>query len=106
MKDDGQLTIDSGQLTVSREPERMCVACRGRGGKETFVRLVCGKCGTVRLDLAGKLPGRGAYIHREASCLKAAIKKNSLTRALRCAVPPEIYDLLESEIKNNDKQRS
>ncbi|MCL1866605.1 MAG: YlxR family protein [Oscillospiraceae bacterium] len=92
MKGDGQLTVDSGQLTVS-SPTRMCVACRERGGKESFVRVV--KFDSVEVDFSGKKAGRGAYIHRSPDCLGIALKKRSLDRALKCRVPEEIYAELE-----------
>jgi len=84
-------------MKVNHIPERMCVACRERGEKESFVRLVS-KDGAAHLDLDGNLPGRGAYIHRDSKCLKIAVKKNSLSRALRCSIPEEIYESLECQI--------
>ena len=95
MRGDGQLTVDNGQLTVG-VPTRMCVACRERGCKESFVRVV--KYDSVEMDFSGKKPGRGAYIHRSSDCLKIAVKKRSLDRALRCKVPEEVYAELEESV--------
>ena len=78
-----------------RVPERMCVACRGRGCKAEFIRIV--NNGGV-LAVGDKLDGRGAYIHQDLACLKVAVKKGSLNRALRCKVPEDIYKQLESEM--------
>ncbi|MCL2071108.1 MAG: YlxR family protein [Oscillospiraceae bacterium] len=82
-------------------PERMCVGCRQKGSKDSFIRIVSNKSGEVLLDFAenGKsLSGRGAYIHKSPACLKTAVKKKSLERNLKCKIPEEIYELLETEI--------
>jgi len=68
----------------SHIPERTCVACRQKGSKNEFLRIANG--------------GRGAYIHKNKNCLKIAIKKKSFDRALKCKIPHEIYNSLESEI--------
>jgi uncharacterized protein len=38
------------------------------------------------LDPRQVLPGRGAYVHVDASCLEAAVKRGGLARTLRCKV--------------------
>ena len=38
------------------------------------------------MDPAGKLPGRGAYVHREAQCVEAALKRKAFERALRASL--------------------
>jgi predicted RNA-binding protein YlxR (DUF448 family) len=38
--------------------------------------------------------GRSAYLCPNANCLKAAQKKNRLGRALKTAVPEDLYDQL------------
>jgi predicted RNA-binding protein YlxR (DUF448 family) len=40
----------------------------------------------VTLDPGQSLPGRGAYVHHDADCMEAAIKKGGLARTLRCKV--------------------
>ena len=49
-------------------PERSCVACRSKSGKQDFIRFVVSSEGDVLVDslhLSGKggLSGRGAYLH-------------------------------------------
>ncbi|GAB3822437.1 hypothetical protein GCM10028820_33020 [Tessaracoccus terricola] len=36
-----------------------------------------------------RLPGRGAYLHPEATCVENALKRNALRRAFRAAVKPD-----------------
>jgi predicted RNA-binding protein YlxR (DUF448 family) len=74
-----------------REPIRTCVACRQEAGKRTLVRVVRDAGGQATLDATGRAPGRGAYLHREASCLEIARKKRALDRALKASVGPELW---------------
>ena len=74
-----------------REPIRTCVACRQEAGKGTLVRVVRDAGGRATLDPGGRAPGRGAYLHRDVSCLEIARKKRALDRALRTAVGPEVW---------------
>lgn len=67
-------------------------------GKKSMLRVVRDKDGDVSLDPSGKRAGRGAYIHKEAGCLKTARKKKSLERALKCRIPDKVRDLLDAEI--------
>jgi len=53
----------------------------------------------ISLDLVGKKAGRGAYVCRNINCLKAARKAKRIERALECHIPDEIYDKMETEMK-------
>lgn len=77
--------------TPRREPVRTCVACRLEAGKRTLARVVRNAGGRAVLDGTGRAPGRGAYLHREASCLEIARKKGALDRALKASVGPEVW---------------
>ncbi len=61
-------------------PQRMCVACRQSQDKKTLVRIVRTPQGVV-VDETGKMPGRGAYLHRDPTCWEKGIKGN-LSKAL------------------------
>jgi predicted RNA-binding protein YlxR (DUF448 family) len=87
---------------MKAEPERMCVGCRQKNGKNTLIRVVNNKS-EISVDSGGKSHGRGAYIHSDSGCLKTAIKKRSLDRALKHKIPDEIYK--ELEVKINEQQR-
>ena len=78
-------------------PQRMCAACRTRGGKEDFFRVVKTAQGAV-LDEKQKLPGRGAYLCRSAECLKKARRGKVLTRALGIPVGDGFYERLEEKL--------
>ena len=52
----------------------------------------------ILLDATGRKNGRGAYICRDAECLRVARKAKRLERAFTCAIPSEVYDRLEEEL--------
>jgi uncharacterized protein len=79
-----------------REPVRTCVACRQEAGKRTLMRVVRDAGGGAALDPTGRAPGRGAYLHRDPSCLEAARKKKALERALKATVGAELWAELAS----------
>lgn len=72
-------------------PARTCVACRQEAGKGELVRIVRRPDGTVALDVTGRAPGRGAYVHASETCVEAARKRRALDRALAASVPGEVY---------------
>ena len=58
-------------------PMRTCIACREEKPKKEMLRIVRNAAGEIRLDLSGKLPGRGAYICNNAACI-ARLQKQKL----------------------------
>ncbi len=79
-------------------PLRKCLGCCEMKDKRTLVRIVRSKEGVISVDLTGKMPGRGAYICRDESCLNTAVKAKRLERAFSTKIEPEIYDRLRSEL--------
>lgn len=63
------------------QPQRTCVGCREVQGKRSLIRLVRTPSGVV-VDLEGRVPGRGAYLHDRRSCWEKGLS-GSLERALR-----------------------
>ena len=62
-------------------PQRMCAGCRCRAEKATLTRLVWDGAGSVTVDHAQRLPGRGVYLHR--GCIDRAVKTGAIARGLR-----------------------
>ena len=77
---------------MKKIPLRKCVATNERLPKQELVRIVKNNEGKVFIDLTGKANGRGAYLKKSSEALEMAIKKNSLSRALECTIPQEIYE--------------
>ena len=80
--------------TRRHQPARTCVACREEGGKRELVRFVWGADGMVALDLTGRAPGRGAYLHGSRECVELARKRKAIERALGASVPAELWGTL------------
>lgn len=82
-------------------PLRKCNGCGEQKDKRELVRIVKNADGEISLDLTGKAAGRGAYICPDVECLKKARKSKRIEKAFECAVPSEVYDKLEEQLKNN-----
>jgi predicted RNA-binding protein YlxR (DUF448 family) len=54
----------------------------------------------VQVDLSGKLPGRGAYLHELRTCWEDGLKKKSLARALKAELTSEDLDRLTNFMKS------
>lgn len=78
-------------------PMRMCNGCGEMMAKNQLIRIVRDNEGQLSLDLTGKKNGRGAYLCRNADCLKKARKNHRIERSLQLQIPDEIYDRLEKE---------
>lgn len=70
-------------------PQRTCVACRQTDAKRQLVRLVRTPDGHVVIDPTGKRAGRGAYLCATADCWTTALRRGTLTRALKIDAIPE-----------------
>ena len=80
-------------------PMRMCVGCREMKEKRELIRVVRTPEGQTVLDATGKRSGRGAYVCRQADCLKRAIKQKQLERQLDITLTPEIIEALTAEME-------
>ncbi len=78
-------------------PVRTCIACRLEKPKRELVRVVKTPEGEIRLDLSGKLAGRGAYVCNDAACIRKLGQKKLLARAFSMPVESEIYARIEEE---------
>ncbi len=83
-------------IATRREPVRTCVACRQEAGKGSLVRFIRKADGGAAIDLTGRAQGRGAYLHRDPSCIEIARKKKALDRALKATVSAEMWAELSS----------
>ncbi len=72
-------------------PQRQCLGCRQMKPKNELVRIIRTPLDEIRLDVTGKMNGRGAYICREKACFDKAVKSKAVDRALKMDVPEDIY---------------
>ena len=83
------------------EPERTCVGCRSRAAKGKLLRVVRSPRGDVEVDPSGSAQGRGAYLHRDPSCVRAAVRAGVLARALRTGLGENELGKLRHELEEH-----
>lgn len=79
-------------------PERRCIATGESGATDRLIRFVVSPGGEAVADLAGRLPGRGAWLTADRALVDRAVKKRLFSRAFRrpVEVAPDLADRLES----------
>ena len=75
---------------VRKIPQRQCVACGQMRSKRDLVRVVRTPAGEVRVDVTGKLSGRGAYVCPETACVERALREGRLEGALERPISAEV----------------
>lgn len=89
-------------MHTKKLPVRMCTGCAEHKLKREMIRVVRSPQGEISLDFTGKKSGRGAYLCNNLDCLHKARKARRLERAFDCAIPPEVYERLEEELKKGE----
>ena len=89
-------------MTTKKIPMRMCIGCKEMKPKRELVRVVKTPECEIKLDLTGKLNGRGAYICRDAECFKKIQKQNALAHTFSMKIEPSIYESLEEELRKSE----
>jgi uncharacterized protein len=80
--------------------DRRCVSCRIVAPKSAFWRIV--RCHCDQQVVLDQGMGRSAYLCPNANCLKAAQKKDRLSRALKTKVDAAVYHRLEQRLASID----
>lgn len=81
-------------------PMRKCVGCGEMKSKKEMMRVVRTSENEVVLDATGKQNGRGAYVCISQECFLEAIKNKGLEKSFKQAIPNEVYERLEKELKS------
>ena len=79
-----------------KQPTRTCIACRTQNDKRNLIRIVKNS-DEIKLDVSGKLNGRGAYICNSLECIEKCIKSKALNRTFQMNVNPEVYEKLKED---------
>ena len=98
------LTLERDEMTRGGRakdrdgPERRCIATGASGPVTGLIRFVLSPDGQAVPDLAGKLPGRGAWLSADRAAVQIAVKKKLFSRAFRQPVEADqgLLDLLET----------
>jgi len=85
-------------VKVRKVPQRSCVACGRMRPKRELIRVVRTPAGEIKVDLTGKVSGRGAYVCPEAPCIERGVREGRLQHALGGAVPAEIAGELQRAV--------
>ena len=85
-------------------PMRKCVGCGEMKPKKELMRILKTENGEFVVDAAGKKNGRGDYLCRSLSCFQNAVKSRGLERSFKQDIPQEVYDRLEKEMGEIEKE--
>lgn len=88
----------SGMPKVRKAPDRTCVACGRVRPKRELVRVVRTPGGEIKVDLTGKVSGRGAYVCPEPPCAERGVKEGRLQHALETAMPATLVEDLRRAV--------
>jgi predicted RNA-binding protein YlxR (DUF448 family) len=85
-------------MKTRKIPLRKCIGCMESFPKKELCRIVKNKENEIKLDLTGKLNGRGTYICKKSDCFEKAIKTKRLAKSLESEIPEEVYEEIKLEI--------
>ena len=91
-------------MSVKKIPLRQCIGCGEMKSKKEMVRVIKTAVGEILLDATGRKNGRGAYLCPSMECFKKAVKGRGLERSFKMAIPREVYETLEKEMEEIDRQ--
>ena len=91
-------------MSVKKIPLRQCIGCGEMKSKKEMIRVIKTAEGEILLDATGRKNGRGAYLCPSMECFKKAVKGRGLERSFKMAIPGEVYETLEKEMEEIDRQ--
>ena len=91
-------------MSVKKIPLRQCIGCGEMKSKKEMIRVINTAEGEILLDATGRKNGRGAYLCPSMECFKKAVKGRGLERSFKMAIPREVYETLEKEMEEIDRQ--
>ncbi|KAA0239931.1 MAG: YlxR family protein [Chloroflexi bacterium CFX7] len=77
-------------------PQRTCIGCREEAGKRALIRIVRTPEQRLLVDPTGKANGRGAYLHASRPCWEKALKRGTITHALKFTPAKEDVEALQA----------
>ena len=91
-------------MSIKKIPMRQCIGCGEMKSKKEMIRVIKTAEGEILLDATGRKNGRGAYLCPSMECFKKAVKGRGLERSFKMAIPREVYETLEKEMEEIDRQ--
>ena len=89
---------------MKKIPLRQCIGCGEMKSKKEMIRVLKTTEDEIVIDATGRKNGRGAYICPSMECFKKAVKSKGLERSLKMAIPKEVYEALEKEMRQIGQQ--
>lgn len=91
-------TADSADDDAGTDRDRRCIATGAVGPAAARIRFVRDPAGQVVPDLAGRLPGRGAWVVADRAALDRAVTRRLFARAFRAesAAAADLADQVEA----------
>ena len=89
------MTYSRTTKSTKHSPQRSCAVCRAKSDKADLIRVVRSPDGRAVVDIAKKLPGRGAYICPDSDCIEKAKKSGSLAHSLGVLPDENFWNELE-----------
>ena len=91
-------------MSVKKIPLRQCIGCGEMKSKKEMIRVIKTAECEILLYSTGRKNGRGAYLCPSMECFKKAVKGRGLERSFKMAIPREVYETLEKEMEEIDRQ--
>ncbi len=85
-------------MKIKKVPERTCIVTHDKCVKKDLLRVVRCPDGTVKVDLTGKMNGRGAYVKKDLEVIEKARLSKVLDKHLEVNVTDDIYDEMKRVI--------
>ena len=80
---------------MKKIPMRKCLATNESFPKKDLLRIVRTPEGEIKVDVTGKLNGKGAYISKSIDAVNLAKKSKVLNRALEVDILDSLYEEME-----------
>lgn len=84
-------------MSTKQHPQRTCIVCRDKKDKRELTRLALS--GTdLKIDVSGKMNGRGAYVCNNPDCWERAASQSILAKALRAEISENDRNYLRQKL--------
>lgn len=80
---------------MRKEPLRKCILTNVKAPKTLLIRIVRTPEDQIKIDLTGKLNGRGVYISKTVTDISKLLKSKKIEKTLGVEIPENIYLELE-----------
>ncbi len=87
---------------MRRLPQRTCTGCNSKKDKKDLIRIVKNQNGEIKVDLTGKMEGRGVYICKKEECLNKAIKNKRIAKTFETEIDESVYEAVRKFINGGE----